>query len=137
MQPAIFSAGTGFTDIAMREADAEAVKLGACEVAEYMVPSRLPYYQGTRFEPMFRYYFLVDGTELGYFTYPLGILLIHNKPRIWDAGYKAALMKDKFHNLDDGYLALGTPEREDQEKRFGEGQEPDEELPAFLKKQAD
>jgi hypothetical protein len=161
MTPAIFSAGTGFINIGLSEADAEAVKHGACDVADSMVPVRgYSYLNGSpRYEPFFRYYFKVDGTEIGYFTYSIGTLLFHDKPRVWDAGLKAALMKDKFINVcpgpippDDGRLALDTPERRDQEKYFGEEQEPievnspsavpeneapDEDLPVFFKPQAD
>jgi hypothetical protein len=102
MEPAIFSGGHGFINISLVEADTEAVRLGACDVADYMAPIRSFSYSegvGTRREPMFRYYFLVDGTELGYFTYPLGSMLIHGKPRIWGAGFRADLMKDRFFTI--------------------------------------
>ena len=100
MEPAIFSGGAGFINISLVEADTEAVRLGACDVADYMVPSREFRLNGNqRREPMFRYYFLVDGTELGYFTYPRGSMLIHDKPRVWDAGFRADLMKDRFFTI--------------------------------------
>lgn len=127
MIPILYTAGKGFMDIGLREADSEAEKHGACEVREYMVPINEWYLNGSqRFKPMFRYYFKPDGTEIGYFTYPLNQVLFHEKSRVWDAGYKAALMKDRLIPADN-FLALGTPEREEQETYFGEGQEPKQE----------
>jgi len=38
---------------------------------------------------------------------------------------------------DDGRFALGTKERRDQEKYFGEGEEPEEDDLVFLRPQAD
>jgi len=126
MIPAIFSGGnTGFYEIGKMEADKEAIQRGACDVREFMAGSRrrhlLDY---TEDKPLFRYYFNREGTEVGYFTYGLNCVQFHNTPRQWDAGYKAALKPDQ---LDDGRLALDTPERRDQEKYFGEGQEPEQE----------